>query len=173
MPSVRSLPPVVDDGTRALVLGSMPGRRSLEEGRYYANPQNQFWKIVHHLYGREPAPSYRERLEFILERGIGLWDVLQECSRVGSLDSSIKGAIPNDLGAFLIRYPRVRWVFFNGAKARSAFDVRSVDPVRRSSLAFTLLPSTSSANAHMRLDEKILRWQEVRRCLDAGGTDDI
>jgi hypoxanthine-DNA glycosylase len=47
------LPPLVSAGTRVLVLGSFPGRRSRAERQYYAHPQNRFWPVMEELLGIE------------------------------------------------------------------------------------------------------------------------
>ena len=47
----RGLAPLVSDSAEALILGSLPSRRSLDEQRYYAHPRNQFWPIMGALFG--------------------------------------------------------------------------------------------------------------------------
>lgn len=86
---LTSFPPVVDAGTRVLILGSMPGARSLAEHEYYAHPRNLFWPLMDDLFGIERTWPYERRLAALLARGLGLWDVLRHCEREGSLDASI------------------------------------------------------------------------------------
>lgn len=165
---VTSLPPIVDGGTVALVLGSVPSTISIETGQYYANPRNLFWRTVHQLFGGAPSPRYEERVGFILGKGIGLWDVIGECTRDNSRDASIRDVVINDLGALFTSYPGIRCVFFNGAKAKEMFDARArLDPARLASIRFELLPSTSPANTGIGPTEKMERWRAIRRCLDA------
>src|ERR1700736_657566 len=83
-----SFPPVVDDATRVLVLGSMPGEMSLRTQQYYAHPRNAFWCIMSELLRFDPCSDYQVRLRTLCSAGIGLWDALQACDRVGSLDSA-------------------------------------------------------------------------------------
>jgi hypoxanthine-DNA glycosylase len=48
-----SFSPVIDERTRLLLLGSLPGEASLRAARYYAHPQNQFWQLVSALTERD------------------------------------------------------------------------------------------------------------------------
>ena len=115
------LPPVVDDNTRVLIVGSMPGVQSLEKQQYYGHPRNHFWRIIGTVTNQPVPESYEERLQLVRRHGIGLWDVIQSCERVGSLDSNIKNEIPNDLERLFTRFPKIEAVFFNGAKAHDVF----------------------------------------------------
>jgi hypoxanthine-DNA glycosylase len=113
-----SFPPVVDARTRVLVLGSLPGERSLAERRYYAHPQNQFWRLVGGAIGADLAAlPYDQRLAALLARGIGLWDVVASARRTGSGDAAIAEATANDLPGLIDRLPHLRAVAFNGGKA--------------------------------------------------------
>ena len=68
----RSFAPVVDARTRLLICGSLPGERSLAAGRYYAHPQNQFWRLLSPVAGVDlPALDYAARLAALLEARIG------------------------------------------------------------------------------------------------------
>lgn len=113
-----SFPPVVDADTRVLVLGSLPGERSLAAGRYYAHPQNQFWRLIGAVLDRDlVARAYEERLTALLAHGIGLWDVVATATRRGSSDAAIRDVAANDLTALVDRLPNLRAVGFNGATA--------------------------------------------------------
>lgn len=113
-----SFPPVVVPGTRLLILGSLPGDRSLAERRYYAHPQNQFWRLVGHAIRTDlPALDYEARLAALLSAGIGLWDVVADAQRAGSSDAAISEAAANDLEALARRLPHLRAIAFNGGKA--------------------------------------------------------
>ena len=161
--------PVAERHARVLILGSMPGRASLEKGEYYGLPRNAFWPIMGELFGADPGLPYAQRLQIMRRAGIALWDVLQSCERPGSLDSSIDdaSAVVNDFDTFFIEHPHIRHVFFNGKKAESVFERRirpalTGDPQSRS---YTVLPSTSPAMAMLDFAEKLRRWSAVRECL--------
>ena len=115
------LPPVVDEQTKVLIVGSMPGVQSLEKQQYYGNPRNHFWGIIGEITGEIVPERYEERLGLVKKHGIGLWDVIQSCERVGSLDSNIKNEIPNDFATLFEQYPQIEAVFFNGTKAHDVF----------------------------------------------------
>ncbi len=114
-----SFAPVVDAGTRLLLLGSLPGEASLRAERYYAHPQNQFWKLVGAAAGRENLHQldYEDRLTAVAKAGVGLWDVVADAVRPGSLDGAIRDHRPNDLVALITRLPALCAIGFNGATA--------------------------------------------------------
>ncbi|MFL6580074.1 MAG: DNA-deoxyinosine glycosylase [Burkholderiales bacterium] len=166
--SVCSFPPIESRAARVLVLGSMPGAASLRAGQYYAYPHNAFWRIMGVLFGTGPEMAYEKRVMTLRRAGLALWDVLASCAREGSLDSNIdEGSIvPNDFRTFFDAHPRVRHVFFNGAKAESTFN-RYVRPeLREGDLRFTRLPSTSPAHASLSLAHKLRAWRAVARALE-------
>jgi hypoxanthine-DNA glycosylase len=118
---LRGLPPVLSPGTRLVVLGSFPGRASLQAGEYYAHPRNQFWPLLSALWGLDlRALPYAQRLAVVGERGLGVWDVYANCRRAGSLDSAIRDARPNDLALLLRRAPGLRAVAHNGGESAGA-----------------------------------------------------
>ena len=99
-----------------LVLGSLPGERSLAEGRYYAHPRNLFWRLAGEVIGRDlEALAYEARLEALLAAGIGLWDTVASATRAGSLDAAIREAEHNPLAELAATLPELRAVAFNGA----------------------------------------------------------
>src|SRR5579863_4258534 len=87
---------VAREDARVLILGTLPGRLSLQEQEYYANPSNAFWKIMCDLIGSDHHLSYRDKTIKIMEKGIAIWDVCRAANRTGSLDSAIRNAEPND-----------------------------------------------------------------------------
>ena len=160
---VFSFPPVVSSGARFLILGSMPGMRSLEAQQYYAHPRNAFWPIMDALLAISCNLPYEERCRKLKEQSVALWDVMQACVRPGSLDACIDPAtiVPNDLGSFLNKYPSIEKICFNGGAAADAYR-RHVIPkldlsLRR--LPRVQLPSTSPAHASKSLSEKITLWK--------------
>ncbi len=168
---VCSFPPVSAPDARVLILGSMPGKASLAAGQYYAHPHNLFWPIMSELFGAGRELPYETRLEKLQVHGIALWDVLKECFRESALDSDIVEAsiIPNDFAGFFLRHPQVEHVFFNGNKAAEAFRKYVLPALDLPRLpALHRLPSTSPANASIPRAERVARWQEVKRRLEAG-----
>jgi hypoxanthine-DNA glycosylase len=106
---LKGFPPIADENTHTLILGSFPGIASLDAAQYYAHPRNQFWRLIGTVIG-EPLHElpYDERVLKLLAHGIGLWDVLAACEREGSLDTAIRHANPNDFAAFRLHAPRLK-----------------------------------------------------------------
>lgn len=145
-----------------LILGSLPGQKSLEMRQYYAQPQNGFWKIMDVLFDAGPSLPYGVRLERLIERRVAVWDVLAAGERQGSLDSAIVGAsaVINDFADFFARHRDVGLVCFNGTKAADLYR-RRVLPLlapRCAAIRTQLLPSTSPANASLRFAAKLAAW---------------
>lgn len=167
LPAVCSFAPIENRSARVLVLGSMPGVESLRANRYYAYRHNAFWPIMGELFGAGPATPYEKRILILKRAGLALWDVMASCVREGSLDSDIDetSIVPNDFPAFFDAHPRVRQVFFNGAKAETSFQ-RYVRPyLADRGLHFTRLPSTSPAHASLSFPQKLKAWQTVADAL--------
>jgi len=116
---IYSFPPIEDTSAKTLILGSMPGKASLEAQQYYAHPRNRFWQILGELLGTEASRSYEERVYTLKQSHIAVWDVLQSCTRSSSLDSDIRHAVPNDFKGFFATHPHITHIFFNGTKAES------------------------------------------------------
>jgi TDG/mug DNA glycosylase family protein len=146
---------VVAPDTRVLILGSLPGERSLAERRYYAHPQNRFWHLVGPVIGVDLGSlRYEERLAALLQGKIGLWDTVQSALRAGSLDAAIRAERHNELAKLAGSLPELRAVAFNGAKS-AAIGTRLL---AGSGLALVPLPSSSPANASIPLAAKEKLW---------------
>lgn len=168
---IYAFDPVVGNAPRALILGSMPSVKSLEENAYYGHPRNQFWKIIFELTGRSLSEnhteiSYTEKLQCLKDSNIALWDVYAQCEREGSLDSNIKNGQCNDLEAFIARYPSLRVVLFNGGKAESAFRKHLNMKIlsQRYQVAFFKMPSTSPAYT-LPYEKKLDQWKVLSQYL--------
>ncbi|SHO48933.1 DNA-deoxyinosine glycosylase [Desulfopila aestuarii] len=163
MNTLQSFPPVVDQQTRILILGSMPGRVSLSETQYYAHPRNGFWHIMGQIIGASFELDYERRLQILLANRIGLWDVIASCTRASSLDTDIDDSsiISNDFRSLLTYYPSIEQIFFNGTKAEQTFKryvIPSLDTLL-DHIRVKRLISTSPANARYSLEEKIDVWR--------------
>ena len=161
MKQSEGFPPVARANARVLVLGSLPGARSIAEQQYYAHPQNAFWPIMRELFGIDG--SYVMRCSQLMENRIALWDVLQSSVRPGSMDADIQlgSAVANDFRGFLGEHAGIRLIAFNGKKSEQLFgryvgaDDASGDIVRLG------LPSTSPAYASMPFSGKLAAWRAV------------
>ncbi len=154
---LTGFPPVADANTHTLILGSFPGVASLDVAQYYAHPRNQFWRLIGAVID-EPLIElpYEQRLITLLQKGIGLWDVLAACERAGSLDTAIRNATPNDFASFRLHAPGLKRLCFIG-KTSGRFE-----PVIRAAGFETLvLPSSSPANAILSFDQKLRIWRDI------------
>ena len=159
MPRLTGLPPLVSRRTRLLVLGSFPGAASLARQQYYAHPQNHFWKILQAIWPGSPHAfdaDYESRCRWLLERGLGLWDVYASCERQGSLDSAIRNPQVNDFSALRGRCASLQMIAHNGGESfrHAKYTAALGLPVYR-------LPSTSPANASWSFERRLAAWREV------------
>ena len=149
-------PPVTRPDTRLLVLGSLPGAVSLARQRYYAHPQNLFWRLMSAVIGRDLVPlAYEGRLEALLDAKVGLWDTVASATRAGSLDAAIRLHEASDLAALAASLPELRAIGFNGAKS-AAVGRRQLGPTP--GLDLIDLPSSSPAYASLPFANKRERW---------------
>ena len=146
------------------MLGTLPGEESLRRREYYAHPRNLFWPIVFALFGETPPPVYAERLSFVAQRRIALWDVCGTAQRIASADSTIAGEVPNTIHQLLDAHPEIRAVAFNGSGARRLYDRHFT---RHAGLRYLALPSTSPAHARLGFAEKLARWGALCEVLDS------
>jgi TDG/mug DNA glycosylase family protein len=161
---VHGFPPIASPDARVLVLGTMPGVASLQAKQYFAHPKNAFWRIAGEVLGFDAGAPYEARASSLMAAGIALWDVLQSCTRPGSLDADIADGVPNDFATFFAAHPGVRRVCFNGAKAEALYaqHVRPRVP-GPPACEYLRLPSTSPANAGVSLADKLRAWQAIGR----------
>lgn len=148
---------MVRPDTRLVVLGSFPGVASLQAQQYYGHPRNHFWPILSALWGMDlPALAYQDRLEAVLGRGVGIWDVYASCRRDGSLDSAIEAARLNDLASLRRYAPQLRAVIHNGGES-----ARSMKHTQALGVDVLKLPSTSPANASWSFARKLDAWRDA------------
>jgi hypoxanthine-DNA glycosylase len=153
--SIYSFPYFIDSNTEVLILGTMPGAMSLEKQEYYANPRNHFWKIIYTLYDALPIPeNFEEKVQFLQRNKIGLWDVLENCERKGSLDIHIKNQKENNFMALFEKFPAINKIIFNG-KQSHAFFYKRFGQIE--GITYFVMPSTSPANT-MSFENKLKIW---------------
>lgn len=144
------------------MLGTLPGEESLRRQEYYAHPRNLFWPIVFALFGKTPAPVYADRVRFLRDHGIAVWDVCASAQRIASADTTIAKEVPNTIDALLDTHPGIRALAFNGSGAQRLYDRHFT---RRPKLRYFALPSTSPAHARLGFPEKFARWVVLREVL--------
>ncbi|QLC23306.1 DNA-deoxyinosine glycosylase [Parasphingopyxis sp. CP4] len=155
-----SFAPVVDQRCRILILGSLPGEASLRATQYYAHPQNRFWELVGSAIGIElRSLAYEIRIDTLRDHKIGLWDVIADAKREGSLDSAIREPRNNDLQSLGSSLPDLQAIAFNGKKAAMT-GRKQLEPAGRRYRLIDL-PSSSPAYAAMPIAEKLSHWAVI------------
>lgn len=155
----HEFPPVYDERSTVLILGTIPSPRSRESGFYYMHPQNRFWKMIGLVTGETIPPGIEERKALCLRRGIALWDVLESCEIDGASDGSIRSVRPNDLGVIFDACD-IRAVFTTGKKAHELYG-----RFFGGRMADICLPSTSPANRTISEEEMLERYMEIGKYL--------
>lgn len=161
--NVVSFNPILNNETRALLLGTMPSADSLAKQQYYGHRQNQFWKLLFSVYEEPYSENYDHRVQFLLKQGLGLWDVLSRCHREGSLDSAIRKPMPNDILGLLQQYPNIQTLVFTSKNAEKYFLTFFKKEDALKGVRCLTLPSPSGANARMSLDTKLEYWKKIRQ----------
>lgn len=158
---ISSFPPIISEGSKILILGSVPGVKSLEMQQYYAHPQNQFWKIIFKLFEEDFTADYQKRTEIIRKNNIALWDVIDSCEREGSLDTKIRNEEHNDILKILRHHPNIKAVFCNGQKS-----FKNLKKIlgKESEIPIFVLPSTSPLHT-ISFDKKLAEWEILKTFL--------
>lgn len=157
MNRINSFPPIVDGNSKILILGSMPGAKSLQMQQYYAFPQNQFWKIIFHLFDEEFSEDYETRINIIKQNNVALWDVIESCERKGSSDTEIKDEIDNNIPELIEKHPNIKTIFCNGQKSyKNLLKILGKD----FKIPIVVLPSTSPLHT-VKFEEKLLSWKQI------------
>lgn len=156
-PLKSSFLPISNHDAEILILGSLPGEKSLELQEYYGHAQNKFWKLIAAITEHELPQDYEEKVKLLKISKIALWDVVHSAHRIGSLDTAILNEIQNDLEIFINDHQNLKIIAFNGRKAESLFNKYFQ---KKDEINYVLLPSSSSANARMLMDRMVEQWKE-------------
>ena len=154
----HSFPPLIYEDVEILILGSLPGKKSIELKEYYGHPRNRMWKILCAITNCDLPTDYGSKKIFCQKNKIGLWDVAFRAERKGSLDSNIKNEIPNDLDSLLLDFPSIKVIGFNGKKSESMY--KKFFKLNKY-IKYVSLPSSSPANMAISFEDICLRWFEL------------
>ncbi len=155
------IPPVYDENSRILILGSFPSVKSREAGFFYGHPRNRFWKVLATVLTEQLPLTVEEKKAFLLRNHIAVWDVIKECRIKGSADASIEEVEINDLDRIL-DHADIRQIFVNGKTAEKYYLRYSEKIYGRKAIC---LPSTSPANAAWNLERLADEWECIRKYL--------
>lgn len=151
-------PPLYDENSKVLILGSFPSVKSREEMFFYGHPQNRFWKVIATVCNTDTPVTVEEKKKLLYENHIALWDVIASCDITGSSDSSIKNVVANDL-TVILESADIKQIFVNGKTAEKYYNKYIRDTIGREALC---LPSTSPANAGWKLERLVEAWSVIK-----------
>lgn len=151
-----SFQPLIINQTHSLFLGTLPSEKSLDRQQYYAHPQNKFWRLFYAVFNKTYEENYLKRIEFLQEKGFGLWDVLHTAEREGSLDTAVKNYELNDFEELLKKYPSIKQLYFTSKQAYLWYYKRYKNNL---DVALIILASPSPANARLSYEQKLEDWK--------------
>ena len=157
------IPPLYDENSKILILGSFPSVKSREAAFFYGHPQNRFWRTLAAVLSEDTPKTMEEKKEFLHRNHIAVWDVIESCEIIGSSDSSIRNVVPNDI-AVILDGADIRQIYCNGAKSHEYYCRYQEKKFGRKAVR---LPSTSPANAAFSLDRLASQWKQICRPLQA------
>ncbi len=152
-------PPLYDENSRVLILGSFPSVKSREQKFFYGHPQNRFWKVTAAVFGCAVPQTIAEKRAMLLSHGVALWDVIASCEIRGSADSTIKNVTANDLSPILAAAD-IKEIFVNGRTAEKYYNKYTLPRLGRPAVC---LPSTSPANAAWTLERLTEAWRIIEK----------
>lgn len=155
---VHPFPPLYDENSQILILGSFPSVKSREAMFFYGHPQNRFWKVTSQIFGAPVPKTIDEKKKFLLSNKIALWDVIASCEIKGSSDSSIKNVVPNDLSE-IFKKADIKHIFVNGKTAEKYYNKYTKNTVGKAAVC---LPSTSPANAAWTVERLVKAWEIIK-----------
>ena len=159
---IHNIPPVYNENSRILILGSFPSRKSREDTFFYAHPRNRFWRIIAAVCDESVPITVSEKRALLNKHGIALWDVCAECDIHASSDAAIKNVVPNDIPNLLFK-TKVTHIFTNGMTADKLYG-KLIFPVTQ--IHATRLPSTSPANASQTVETLYSEWQIIKEFIN-------
>ncbi|HIY52428.1 MAG TPA: DNA-deoxyinosine glycosylase [Candidatus Agathobaculum merdavium] len=154
---VHTIPPLYDSHSRVLLLGSIPSPKSREIGFFYGHPQNRFWRVLAAVLGEEVPQTIEDKRTMCLKHHVALWDTIARCDIAGASDTSIRNAVPNDIGK-LVRESEITRIFATGGKSAELYR-KLIEPTLH--IPITQLPSTSPANAAWSLERLIEAYRVI------------
>lgn len=150
--------PLYNKKSKILILGSFPSQKSREQGFFYGHPQNRFWRVLSQIFKSDEPKTIEQKIEFLLDNEIAVWDVIKSCEIVGSSDSSIKNVVPNDI-SIILNNTHIKNIYVNGKTAEKYYNKYLKDNLK---IDACCLPSTSPANAAWSVEQLIEAWSVIK-----------
>ena len=152
------IPPLYDENSRILILGSFPSVKSRETAFFYGHPQNRFWRVLAAVFDCDVPKTVEQKKKLVFDNGLALWDVIGGCDVQGSSDSTIKNTVPNDLSVILDNAD-IKMIFANGRTAEKYYN-KYTKPI--TGIDIECLPSTSPANAAWSFERLAESWNKIK-----------
>lgn len=156
---IHPIPPLFNEESETLILGSFPSVKSREAAFFYGHPQNRFWTVVAEIYGYNKPQTVEEKTKLILENKLAMWDVIESCEIEGSADSTISNVTANDL-SIILENSKVDRIFVNGKTAEKYYKKYTYP---KTEIKAICLPSTSPANAAWNIERLVEAWQIIKK----------
>jgi hypoxanthine-DNA glycosylase len=153
------IPPLFDENSKILILGSFPSVKSREQEFFYGHSQNRFWRVIAHIFNDSIPKTVEEKKIMLLKNNIALWDVIASCDIIGSSDSSIKNVVANDISVIL-NSAKIEKIIVNGKTAEKYYNKYIKPKINREAVC---LPSTSPANASWSFEKLADEWKIIKR----------
>ena len=151
----HTLKPIYDANSQILILGSLPSVKSREVGFYYGHPRNRFWKVMEILF----EEVIEDREQFCFKHHLALYDVIESCDIKGSSDAHIKDVKVTNL-APILENSQIHTIVCTGKKA---YDLYQKYQYPKTKIPAILLPSTSPANAGIKLEALVEAYEVIKR----------
>ena len=150
----KGFEPIFDKNSQILILGSFPSVISRKEGVrfYYGNPRNKFWGTLSRIFEVEIKNEKQEKIKFLLNHKIALWDIVESCDIIGAADSKITNYSVVNLD-IILNFAKINKIILNGKKAFEIFNKN----YSFNKIEVICLPSTSPANFYFDFN----KWLEV------------
>ncbi len=155
---LHNIPPVYDENSKILILGSFPSVKSRQTGFFYGHPQNRFWRLLADIYEEDIPIDIEEKKALLLRHNVAVWDVAGACEIEGSSDSSMRNVIPNNIGKIL-KTADIRTIFVNGKTAEKYYRKYLEEETGRKAVC---LPSSSPANAAWTYEKLLDVWKIIK-----------
>ena len=154
--SIHPFKPIIDKNSKILILGTFPSIKSFEDNFYYAHPKNQFWRLISNVFNENEPKTTQEKIIFLKKHKIALWDMIKQCNRTNSLDSSLTEIEPNDIKSLLKKYPNIKKIYFTSKTALKIYKKYFKDL----DVKYDYLDSPSPAYAKKSFEEKLINWKK-------------
>lgn len=162
----QGFPAFYDKNSKILILGSFPSVKSRENGFYYGNRQNRFWKMLSQIFEEEISNDIESKKQFLCKHHIALYDVVEESNLSGSADLNLEKSQHKiaDISFLLPPNTKVEKILCNGKTSfnllaqsfLSKQQIKQNTPLIISNIPVICLPSTSPANPRFTLPA----WQQ-------------